>query len=160
MGKLIDEYFQQRADMAANGIVARTVLFSPHGFMRAMSEDGANSCHFSPLLKLPSTYGGLPYVIDQNLSSEFVVTHESVDLMSQRLQASQRARQNAITFAMKGSFGKFNKEPPTMIKLVAQSLDTPTLCNIIMAWLEQDLHWGDFEKELSEVVKKHGRFEN
>jgi hypothetical protein len=157
--KLFDEYFRQRSDLVEANLTPRTVLFSQAGYSRAMKEAMPDSNHFDGAAGAPRTYCGLPYIIDPALAAELVVTHEAPELVSQRLQAGKRQRQNAISFAMKGSFGKLGEEPPTMIKLVAQSLDAATLCDIIMEWLGQDPHWGDFEKALHKVVEEHGTFE-
>lgn len=158
--KLFDEYFRQRSDLVEASLTPHTVLFSQPGYSRAMKEAMPDSNHFDGAAGAPRTYCGLPYIIDPALPSELVVTHEAPELVSQRLQAGNRQRQNAITFAMKGPFGKFGAEQPkTMVQIVANSLDAQTLCDIIMTWLGADCDWGDFEKELHAVVEKHGRFE-
>jgi len=158
--KLFDEYFRQRSDLVEASHTPRTVLFSQAGYSRAMKEAMPDTNHFDGAAGLPRTYCGLPYVIDPAATAELVVTHESVENISQRMEAGRRFRQNAISFAMKGPFGKFGaEEPKTMIEIVASSLDAATLCDIIMHWLGADCDWGDFEKELHAVVEKHGRFE-
>lgn len=65
-----------------------------------------------------------------------------------------RARQNAITVKIDGIMSG-----APVVEILAQNLSAAQLCDIIMAWLGQDPHWGDFEKELHAVVEKHGTFE-
>lgn len=163
MSTMFDEYFRQRSDLVEAGKKPIGVVFSNEGWMKVLKEDHERS---SPMVTPgpSSIYGGLHRWIDPELKVDIVVTHltqvawfEENRLMRER----NRTRQNAISFAMKGTFGKLGDqpEPKTMIEVVAQSLDAATLCDIIMHWLGADPHWGDFEKELHAVVEKHGRFE-
>lgn len=153
MGKVFDEYQEQRRKLVEAYIQPTRITFSPEGHKKALMENLASGA-FMPATN-PSgqaTYDGWPYTV-VNDQAEDVKLHNA-------MTDSPHARQNAITFAMKGPFGKFGAErPKTMIEIVANSLDAKTLCDIIMTWLGADCDWGDFEKELHAVVEKHGRFE-
>ena len=157
MTTLFDEYFRQRSDLVEADKKPIGVVFSNEGWMKVLKEDHERS---SPMVTPApsSTYGGLHRWIDPEQTVDIVVTELTQVEWFERKRTS-RHRQNAIKFAMKGSFGKLGEAPPTMIEIVAQSFDAQTLCDIIMHWLGADPHWDDFEKALHKVVEEHGRFE-
>ena len=151
MGKVFDEYQEQRRKLVEAYIQPTRITFSLEGHKRALMENLASGA-FMPATNpsSPATYDGWPYSVVKDQVEDVKLHNAMTD--------SPRPRQRAIT--VRGTFGKFGgEEPKTMVQLVASSLDAATLCDIIMEWLGGDPHWGDFEKELHAVVEKHGRFE-
>lgn len=159
MSSLFEEYFRQRSDLVEADKKPIGVSFNNAGWMKAMKEEHDAGRDHNITHGPSATYCGLHRWIDPEQEAELVVTDKTQVQWFEDRRANRR-RQNAISFAVKGSFGKLGtEEPKTMVEIVAQSLDAATLCDIIMHWLGADPHWGDFEKELHAVVEKHGRFE-
>lgn len=152
MSTLFEEYFRQRSDLVEADKKPIGVVFSHDGWSKALKEEadaGRNMVTQGP----SATYGGLHRWIDPELKVDIVVTEKTqVEWFEDRRR--NRPRQNAITVKIDGIM-----DGPPVVEILAQNLTAAQLCDIIMTWLGQDPHWGDFEKELHAVVEKHGTFE-
>lgn len=151
MTALFEEYFRQRSDLVEADKKPIGVVFSHEGWSKALKEEqdrGRNMVTQGP----SATYGGLHRWIDPELKVDIVVTEKTqVEWFEGK---RHRPRQNAITVKIDGIM-----DGPPVVEILAQNLTAAQLCDIIMSWLGQDPHWGDFEKALHKVVEEHGTFE-
>lgn len=147
MGSIFEQYREQRRKLAASYITPTRITFSPAGYTKMMSEHESTSLNNTATpAASPSTYDGWPYNVVNDQPEEVKLHNAMTD--------SPRGRQNAITVKIDGIMSG-----APVVEILAQNLSAAQLCDIIMAWLGQDPHWGDFEKELHAVVEKHGTFE-
>lgn len=150
---IFDEFWKQRGKFHGSEQEARTVIFSYEGWNKAQREQlTADKC----IRYTPPTYCGLPHLIDPTQAADIVVTHEYVaEVQARVLPAGRHApRQNALKLSV-----DMSDASKTQVQIVGEALTAAQLCDIIMAWLGADPHWGDFEKELHAVVERHGSFE-
>lgn len=149
MATILEQYRDQRRKLHGAYIQPTRITFSLAGYRKMMAEADSMTLMLNTATPAgqPPTYDNLPYSV-VNTQAEEVKVHNAM---------TDTGRQRAIS--IKGTMGKLGGEPKTMVQLVASSLDSPTLCDIIMEWLAACTDIGPFEIALRNAVEQHGKFE-